>query len=151
MALTDHPTDLTGLWHALWQTTAEGRPNINTEVVRLQQRGPELWLENTGRSPENPIGGYLWRGEGVLYNGQYLIGSYAAAEQSVIAKGSLYFVLNPGGDYLVGKWVGCNLDSTFTWGFGVFAKDKERGMAKLRLLLGRQDGSVPPVLVEKAR
>jgi hypothetical protein len=130
--------DLSGQWYAIWQTTAEGLPNINSELVTLTQHGASLVLENVARSPENPLGGYLWRGEADLVDNQYLIGAYAATERRVSSKGTLFFIVSRSGTYLVGKWVGCNLDSNFSWGFGVLAQDKEAGLEKLRILLNEQ-------------
>ena len=124
----------------------DGHPNINTEVVTVAQARRRLRLENLHRSPENPIGGYLWRGEGTLHDNQAVTLSYAATEARVTSRGVLYLIVNPSGDYLVGRWIGCNLDSNLSWGFGVLAKDKERGMTKMELLLGVPAGSLrhPP-------
>jgi hypothetical protein len=36
---------------------------------------------------------------------------------------------------MVGKWVGCNYDYDFTWGFGVIAKDKQFALDKMDKLL----------------
>lgn len=127
--------DLSGQWHAIWQTTVEGQPNINTEMVTITQSGTELVLQNEAKSLENPLGGYLWRSDAALVDNQYVLGSYAATEPRVSSRGTLYFVVNRSGTYLIGKWVGCNLDSNFTWGFGVLAQDKSTGMKKLRTLL----------------
>lgn len=138
--------DLSGRWHAIWQTTVDGHPNINTEVVTVAQARRRLRVENLQRSPENPIGGYLWCGEGSLHDNHAVTLSYAATETRVTSRGVLYLIVNPSGDYLVGRWVGCNIDSNLSWGYGVLAKDKERGMTKMELLLGVPIGSLrhPP-------
>ena len=36
---------------------------------------------------------------------------------------------------MVGKWVGCNYDYEFTWGYGVIAKEKDFALEKMQKLL----------------
>jgi hypothetical protein len=53
--------DLSGKWYAVWQTTVEGKENINTELLQIKQKGNKVIIENIEKSPENKLGGYLWR------------------------------------------------------------------------------------------
>ncbi|MCU0849726.1 MAG: hypothetical protein MUC80_00425 [Candidatus Thermoplasmatota archaeon] len=47
-------------WYAVWQTTVEGKQVINTEVLKIKQRGDKIKIENREKSPENKLGGFLW-------------------------------------------------------------------------------------------
>ena len=133
--------DLSGTWYAVWQTTVEQKENINTEVLQIKQKGDKVILENIAKSPENPLGGYLWRGECKLYDNEHLVGHYLTREPNVISKGSMYFLLNRVGNFMVGKWVGCNYDYEFTWGYSVIAKDKDFALEKMQKLLKLKTGS----------
>jgi hypothetical protein len=126
--------NLTGSWYAAWQTTAKGKEVLNTELLKIKQRGRKLVIENLEVSLENKLGGYLWKGEVRLYNNQYIIGRYLPVDPNVISKGSLFFRLDRVRNYLEGKWVGCNVDYEFTWGFGVIAKEKREAFEKLKEL-----------------
>lgn len=126
----------TDTWYAAWQTTVEGAPNINTELLRISQNTKnKVSLENVNISPENPKGGYLWKGTGVLHENERLIGEYVGSDPTVISKGCFYFTLNPSGTFMIGKWVGCNYDCNFTWGFGVIAKNRDLAIVELKKLI----------------
>jgi hypothetical protein len=126
--------DLSGRWYAVWQSTVDGRECVNSEVVDITQRGTRIMMRNLNRSLENPRGGYLWRGELKLYDNSRLMGHYVSAEPNVTAKGVFYFLLNHIGQFMSGKWVGCNHDFDLTWGFGVLARDIERAREKFKRL-----------------
>ena len=38
--------DLSGTWYAVWQTTVEGKENINSEVLQIKQKGDKIIMEN---------------------------------------------------------------------------------------------------------
>jgi hypothetical protein len=125
---------ISGQWYARWQTTTAGKELFNNENLNIKQRGRRLMIENESISPDNPRGGYMWRGELTLYGDQHFIGWYTAKNRSIISKGALYFVLTHDGPCLLGKWVGCNIDYSMTWGFAVIAKhsnDLEPAMQEL--------------------
>ena len=130
----DNKVNLTGKWYAAWQTTAKGSEVLNTELLTIQQKGKDVTIQNLEVSPENKLGGYLWKGKATMYNSQYLIGRYLPVDPNVISKGSLFFKLDRVRNYLVGKWVGCNVDYEFTWGFGVIAKEKHDALVELKEL-----------------
>lgn len=133
--------NLSGEWHTIWQTSAEGKEVINSEVLTIKQKGHHIVLENIVKSPENTLGGYLWRGEADIYDNRYVIGDYLPREKNIISKGSLYFVLNRVGQFMLGKWVGCNYDYEFTWGFGVIAKEKNVAQEEMNKLLNIKKGA----------
>jgi len=132
--------DLSGTWYAVWQTTVEGKENINTEVLQIKQKGNKITMDNVVKSPENKLGGYLWQGECILYDNEHLLGYYLPREPNVISKGTMYFLLNRVGNFMAGKWVGCNYDYEFTWGYGAIAKDKDFALKKMQELLNLKKG-----------
>ena len=60
--------DLSGIWYVVWQTTVERKENINSEVLKIKQKGDKIIMENIEKSPENKLGGYLWKGECKIYD-----------------------------------------------------------------------------------
>lgn len=134
--------DLSGTWHVAWQSSVEGKENINTELLRIEQKAGYVRIENVEKSSENKLGGYLWRGEMKLYDNEHLIGEYLPLDHNVVFKGVMYFLMNRVGNFMIGKWVGCNYDYEFTWGFGVIAKDKDFALQKLQELLRSKKGMV---------
>ncbi len=111
--LAGAPSDrikLEGTWWAAWQTFNDGAEVIATQPVGLTQHGSTIQIEALERSSENERGGYLWRGELRLWDGQILMGYYAAADGNVRSKGTMYFVLHAQGEYAHGRWVGLSYD-----------------------------------------
>jgi hypothetical protein len=132
--------NLTGTWYAAWQTRVEGKEVLNTELIEVKQKGTKITLFNKEKSPENKLGGYFWRGECRIYNNEQIIGYYLPVEDNIASKGSLYFTLNRVGNFMVGKWVGCNYDCVLIWGFGVIAKEREFARQKLEQLVHAKKG-----------
>lgn len=62
--------DVTGEWYAAWQTSVDGSELINTEHLKIEQKGKIIKIENTERSPENPKAGYLWNGQLQFFRGK---------------------------------------------------------------------------------
>src|SRR3954462_6969941 len=116
---------LDGTWWAAWQTFSEGEQVIATQPVGLNQHGSTIQIEALERSSENERGGYLWRGELRLWDGQILMGYYAAADGNVRSKGTMYFVLHPQGEYARGRWVGLSYDGPIVSGYAALAKTRE--------------------------
>jgi transcriptional regulator with XRE-family HTH domain len=128
----DQGLRLTGTWHAIWQTRVEGEESLDTEIVDIRQgRHHVLIMENQERSPENPIGSFLWRAECRVYDGHYLMGTYAAREPNIRSKGTLYFALHASGTFMLGRWAGVNYDSEMATGLSVLARDAQVARAKL--------------------
>ena len=134
--------DLSGIWHAVWQTTSKGKEVLSSEVLKVKQRGEKIIMENLERSQEHKPGGYLWHGEAKIFDNEHIVGSYRAREKNVISKGSFYFLLGHLGDIMKGKWSGCNFDYDFTWGFGVIAKEKDTALKEIHKLLKTQEMNI---------
>jgi len=130
-AAVDPPGDangtvsLAGDWHALWETSAEGRLSIDSEEVTVEQRGTDLSLENRARAPENPLGAYLWRAHCRIYDNRHILGMYVPREANVRSKGVVYLTLHTSGAFMLGRWLGCSYDDEFASGFSVIARDRE--------------------------
>lgn len=112
---------LTGDWWASWQTYKDGNEVITAQEVRLRQQGELIQAETTTRGIAVEDGGYHWRGELRLWDNELLMGWYAATDNSVRSKGTLYLVLHPHGQHLTGRWVGMSHDGNIVTGAGAMA------------------------------
>lgn len=126
---------LEGTWWAAWQTFNEGAEIVATQPVGLSQSGSAIQIEALERSSENQRGGYLWRGELRLWDGQILAGYYAAADGNVRSKGTVFFVLHPQGDFAEGRWVGLSYDGPIITGHAALAPTQEQVQAVMSRLL----------------
>ena len=86
-----------------------------------------MQIEALERSSENERGGYLWRGELRLWDGQVLMGWYAAADGNVLSKGTMFFVLHAHGEYAEGRWVGLSYDGPIVTGYAALARTADDG------------------------
>lgn len=126
--LAGSPSDrvkLEGTWWTAWQTFNDGEEVIATQPVGLTQHGSTIQIEALERSSENERGGYLWRGELRLWDGQILMGYYAAADGNVRSKGTMYFVLHAQGEYAHGRWVGLSYDGPVISGHAALARTQD--------------------------
>jgi transcriptional regulator with XRE-family HTH domain len=123
--LTADRIELDGTWWAAWQTFNDGTEVIATQPVGLRQQGFTVQIEALERSTENERGGYLWRGEMRLWDGQVLMGYYAAADGNVRSKGTVFFVLHPHGQNADGRWVGLSYDGPIVTGHAALARTRD--------------------------
>jgi transcriptional regulator with XRE-family HTH domain len=133
---------LQGTWWAAWQTFNEGEQVIATQPAGLSQHGSTIQIEALERSSENERGGYVWRGELRVWDGQILMGYYAAADGNVRSKGTMYFVLHAQGDYAHGRWVGLSYDGPVVSGYAALARSQDEAKAVMQRLL---DTMEPPL------
>ena len=126
---------LDGNWWAAWQTFSDGEQIIATQPVGLSQHGSTISIEALERSSENERGGYLWRGELHLWDGQVLMGYYAAADGNVRSKGTMYLVLHAHGEHAHGRWVGLSYDGPVVSGYATLARSQEQAQAIMTRLL----------------
>jgi len=138
--------ELGGAWHARWQTALEGDEVVTEQGVHATQSGLRVSIYATERGSvitsegeryEATVerGGYRWDGELRLSSDHVFIGSYSADDGGVRSRGSLYFVLAPGGGYLHGRWVGSAHDGIVSTGWGVLARDAARAASVMTHLL----------------
>ncbi|MHB8188412.1 MAG: helix-turn-helix domain-containing protein [Dermatophilaceae bacterium] len=116
---------LTGDWWACWQTFKDGQEVLTMQQVRFVQRGDDLRVEATTRGIPVEDGGYLWRGEMRLWDNEILMGWYAADDQAIRSKGTMYLVLHPHGQSMTGRWVGLSYDGALVTGWSAMAKTQE--------------------------
>ncbi len=127
--LPSERVQLEGTWWAAWQTFNQGDEVIATQPVGITQHGSIIEIQALERSSENPRGGYVWRGELRLWDGQVLIGWYAAADGNVRSKGTMFFMLHPQGEYAEGRWVGLSYDGPIVSGHAALAQSREEVQA----------------------
>jgi transcriptional regulator with XRE-family HTH domain len=125
-----HRINLSGEWWASWQTFMEGEEVITAQEVHFGQQAELIQVETTTRGVTVEEGGYHWRGELRLWDNEILMGWYAANDQSVRSKGTMYFVLHPHGQQMTGRWVGLSYDGKIVTGWGAMAhsEDEARGL-----------------------
>ena len=125
---------LDGTWWAAWQTYTAGEEIIATQPVGLAQHGTTIQIEALERSTENERGGYVWRGELRLWDGQVLTGWYAANDGNVTSKGTMFFTLHPQGDSATGRWVGLSYDGPIVTGHATLARTREDAQTAMNRL-----------------
>ncbi len=116
---------LDGTWWAAWQTYVAGDEIVTSQPVGLEQLGATIRIEALEISTEKTIADYLWRGELRLWDGHILIGWYAATDENVRDKGSMFFVLHTHGAYAEGRWVGTSYDGPVVSGHAALAQSRD--------------------------
>jgi transcriptional regulator with XRE-family HTH domain len=127
--LPSHGVNLTGDWHAAWQSTKDGQELIAVQPVRMKQQGELIQIEALQRGRDVVDGGYLWRGELRLWDNEILMGWYASIEPTVRSKGTLYFTIHPQGLTMLGRWVGLSYDGSHVTGLAGIAQDPDTARA----------------------
>ncbi|MDT5033925.1 MAG: hypothetical protein QOC94_4096 [Actinoplanes sp.] len=121
--IPSHRIDLSGEWWASWQTFKDGEGVITLQEVLFRQQGELLDVQTITRGIEVHDGGYHWHGELRLWDSEILMGWYAATDDSVRSKGTVYFVLHTHGQRMYGRWVGMSHDGKIITGWGGIARD----------------------------
>lgn len=123
--IPSHKIDLSGEWWASWQTYKDGKEVITLQEVLFRQQGELIDVQTITRGIEVHEGGYHWRGELRLWDSEILMGWYAATDDSVRSKGTMYFVLHTHGQRIYGRWVGMSHDGKILTGWGGMARDAD--------------------------
>lgn len=137
--LTSERPGLDGAWWAAWQTFNAETEIVATQPVGLTQHGSTVRIEALDRSSENNRGGYLWRGELRLWDGEVLMGYYAASDGNVRSKGTMFFVLHPQGEFAEGRWVGLSYDGPIVTGYAALGRTQDEAKAAMTRLLARKE------------
>ena len=106
-----------GSWNRIRRTRATaillGRPRrtaVRSTPVRRSRSGSEgradLDIAAVERGISTDEGGYLWRAQPRLWDNEISWGWYAADDQAVRSKGTLYLVVHPHGHQMRGRWEG---------------------------------------------
>src|SRR3984885_6962733 len=142
------PVRLHGRWWASWQTSRDGVEKIATQPVEIKQEGDLLHVAAVALGLSEEEGGYLWSGELRLWDNEILMGWYAANDGSVRSKGTMYFVLDPHGLHMSGRWVGLGYDGQVMTGWATMGQSREAAEETMDGLLhgegvARQPGTGP--------
>lgn len=127
--------DLSGQWHAAWQTWKDGSERIDVHGLGVRQEGELLWLNAERAQVSVEQGTYAWDGELRLWDNDVLIGWYVSTEAAVRSKGSIYFKLHPHGLFAAGRWVGLSYDGDIITGFGAMAREASDAEGAVRDLI----------------
>lgn len=130
-----HRVTLTGHWWASWQTSRSGTEKIATQEVEIKQEGTTLHVATVTRGLSVEEGGYHWSGEMRLWDNEILMGWYASTDGSIRSKGTMYFVLDPHGLHMAGRWVGLGYDDQIMTGFASMAHSHEESEATMTRLI----------------
>lgn len=122
---------ITGEWWSAWQTTKDGQEVHTSQRIEIRQRGTELDIAAVERGITAEEGGYLWRGVLRLWDNEILMGWYAADDQAVRSKGTLYLVVHPHGHQMRGRWTGLSYDGPLQSGFAAIARTEDAATALL--------------------
>ena len=131
---TEQRLQITGDWWAGWQTWKDGAPVHTSQPVKIRQRGTDLDIVALERGISTEEGGYLWRGQLRLWDNEILMGWYAADDQAVRSKGTLYLVIHPHGHQMRGRWVGLSYDGPIVSGWSAFARTEQEAQTLLQAL-----------------
>ncbi len=124
---------ITGDWWAGWQTSKDGHDVFTSQPIRIKQRGQDLDIAALTRGDVDlDDGGYLWRGQLRLWDNEILMGRYAADDQAVRSKGTLYLVIHPHGHQIHGRWTGLSYDGLVQTGWAAITRTEEAARALLR-------------------
>jgi transcriptional regulator with XRE-family HTH domain len=135
-----HDVDLTGDWFTGWQSYKDGAEVIAVQRVRIKQQRELIQIETLARGRPVEDGGYHWQGELRLWDNEILMGWYVSVDSSVRSKGTLYFVLHPQGQEMIGRWVGLSYDGRVVTGWGAMAHTEDHARDLLTKL---RDNGVP--------
>jgi transcriptional regulator with XRE-family HTH domain len=132
---TDQRLQITGDWWAGWQTWKDGAPVHTSQPIQIRQRGTDLDIAALDRGNVSAEeGGYLWRGQLRLWDNEILMGWYAADDQAVRSKGTLYLVIHPHGHQMRGRWVGLSYDGPIQSGWAAFTRSEQESQDLLQTL-----------------
>jgi transcriptional regulator with XRE-family HTH domain len=131
---TEQRLQITGDWWAGWQTWKDGAPVHTSQPIQIRQRGTDLDIAALDRGISTEEGGYLWRGQLRLWDNEILMGWYAADDQAVRSKGTLYLVIHPHGHQMRGRWVGLSYDGPIVSGWSAFARTEQEAQTLLHAL-----------------
>lgn len=121
-----HRVKLSGQWWASWQTYRNGAEKIATQRIEIRQEAALMQVATLTRGLSVDEGGYHWTGELRLWDNEILMGWYAANDDAVRAKGTMYFVVHPHGLSMFGRWVGLGYDDNIMTGWASISRTSEQ-------------------------
>jgi transcriptional regulator with XRE-family HTH domain len=130
-----HRIKLSGEWWSSWQTSRDGVEKIASQRVEIKQEGELLQVATITRGLSEEEGGYHWSGELRLWDNEILMGWYAANDGSIRSKGTMYFVLDPHGLHMAGRWVGLGYDDRIMTGFASMGQTRQESESAMTGLI----------------
>ena len=131
---TEQRLNVTGDWWAGWQTWKDGHETHTSQPIEIRQRGNDLTITALDRGITPDEGGYLWNGQLRLWDNEILMGWYAANDQAVRSKGTLYLVIHPHGHQIHGRWTGLSYDGPVQTGWSAIARTEDAAQQLLNAL-----------------
>lgn len=131
MGLRPIGRDLSGVWHAMWQTTRDGVPTIDYHTIEAKFASEYVLFQATS-------GDYVWRGD-FRHAHDELMGTYRSLDHGRQSSGMMRFTLNAHGDTAIGTWAGSNIDGLHQYGWGVLARDKSKAELSIKYLVDRDE------------
>lgn len=136
---TEQRLKITGDWWAGWQTWKDGQQVLTSQPIQIKQRGTDLDIAALDRGILPDEGGYLWRGQLRLWDNEILMGWYAADDQAVRSKGTLYLVIHPHGHQIHGRWTGLSYDGLIQTGWSAIGRTEDAAQTLLAGLIDDQE------------
>lgn len=126
--------ELSGEWHARWQTWRYKQPVIDRHTTRIEQSGPRMTMDSDGD--------YNWHADMTIV-GEHANGTYRSIEVGREFGGTFHLWLNTRtdewlnaeADMMIGHWSGSFFDAPMGGGWGVIARDPDQGEAMIRHLI----------------
>ena len=132
-----HRVKLSGQWWASWQTYRNGAEKIATQRIEIRQEAALMQVATLTRGLSVDEGGYHWTGELRLWDNEILMGWYAANDDAVRAKGTMYFVVHPHGLSMSGRWVGLGYDDNIMTGWASISRTSQQAEETIARLTRR--------------
>lgn len=108
--------DVSGEWHARWDTTRRGEKQIDKHPIRAGYATEYVTFVAGGD--------YSWRGDFRIIE-ESLVGSYYSTDSGRRSRGAMYLLLSPHGDAAVGRWDGLSVDGALCYGWGAIARTED--------------------------
>ena len=121
--------DLSGKWHARWQTRRDGKPVIDCHELTAIQANHRVTLDATGD--------YLWIGDfRIVQTG--IVGDFRAVEIGHNYYGVMFLEIRAD-DLLVGYWAGNHQSGPLGHGAGVLARSSDLADEQIQLAIESGD------------
>ncbi|MFC9894997.1 helix-turn-helix domain-containing protein [Nocardia sp. NPDC127579] len=133
VATSTRQIDLTGAWWAAWQAHQDGEEIVTTQEVVLRHRGSHVELDTATPGVVADSGGFRWHGELRLWHSEILTGWYAADDDSPRSIGSMYFIVQPLGRSMIGRWTGLGNRGQLVDGAATMARDADAARTLLEV------------------
>jgi transcriptional regulator with XRE-family HTH domain len=134
--------ELSGQWHARWQTWRYGQPVIDRHSTMIEQSGPRMSMDSDGD--------YNWHAEMNIV-GDHANGTYRSIEVGREFGGTFHLwlntttdeSLNAEADMMIGHWSGSFFDAPMGGGWGVVGRDADQAEQMIRHLIDHGFAPLP--------